>query len=211
MSCINVVGTALNELYRIFDILNEKYYEGKLSPPVITLQKARSNNLGHFTLGKVWRQKEHDEDENLARYEINLNPLYLNAPVEQIVGTLQHEMVHYANAFYGVKDCNGNVHNKKFKALAEEVGLIVEKGKSVGWGFTEPDDTLLKFIRDTIMPDEKAFDYFRGGDREEEKPPKNKTSFKYTCPGCDLVVRAKRDKRIVCGTCGCELEMEEDE
>lgn len=191
--------------------MNEKYFESKLSQPVITLQKSRSSNLGHFTLDKVWRQKDHEEDDSRANYEININPLHLNAPIENIVGTLQHEMVHYANNFYGVKDCCGNVHNKKFKALAEEVGLVVTKGGSVGWGYTEPDDTLIAFIRDTIKPDEKAFEYFRGGAENTVKPVRNKTTFKYLCPGCDLVVRAKPDKRIVCGNCGCELEMEEED
>ena len=49
---LNIIGEALDELYRVFNILNHDYYENKLPEPVITIQKARPNNLGHFTLGK---------------------------------------------------------------------------------------------------------------------------------------------------------------
>ena len=54
----NYIGIALEELYRIFDILNKEYFSEKLSFPMITIQKTkRSGNLGWFTLDKVWVDK----------------------------------------------------------------------------------------------------------------------------------------------------------
>lgn len=207
---MNIIGKAIDELYRYFQILNEKYYDGKLSEPVITIQKEKSNNLGHFTLDKVWRNRNEVENDELSRYEININPVNLNRPAEEIIGTLNHEMVHYANKASDIKDCNGQVHNKKFKELAERVGLICEKSKKYGWGFTTLSDEFRKYIEETIKPDAKVFEYFRNVEVKESKPREKKT-FKYICPECKLEVKAKKDKNIKCADCNVLLEIEEGE
>ena len=136
---MNVVGMALNELYRIFDILNRDKFDGSLSEPVITIQKTKGTTLGYFTVDKVWKNKgdsdkndglvAEDKEEN-AFYEINIDPRWFcTRTAADITETLLHEMVHYFNKVNDVKDCSGNVHNKKFKAAAESVGLVVERGK----------------------------------------------------------------------------------
>jgi predicted SprT family Zn-dependent metalloprotease len=204
---MNVIGEAIDELYRYFSILNKEYYDSKLPDPVITIQKTRPNNLGHFTLDKVWKEKNDTDNDELAKYEININPLNLNRTAQEIITTVHHEMVHYANRYIDVKDCNGQIHNKKFKAMAESVGLICEKGK-YGWGTTYPDDSLIKFINETIRPNEDVFRYFRSYVVKEKKTREKKT-FKYICPGCELVAKAERDKKIKCGTCEIDLVMED--
>lgn len=80
-------------------MINNKYYKGKLKEPVITIQKQRSNNLGHFTLNKIWRDKESLEDDDKAFYEININPVNLNRPVEEIIVTLNHDRRNWRNKF----------------------------------------------------------------------------------------------------------------
>ena len=200
----------MDELYRIFNTLNRDFYDEKLNPPVITIQKSKKNSLGYFTVDRVWRQKDREDDEARASYELNINPTYLNAPAADIVGTMQHEMVHYANLVSGIKDCSGNVHNKKFKELAERVGLIVTKGSSNGWGCTEVGDDFRKYIIDTVKPDDGAFMYFRREEAIEKAKPAKKI-FKYSCPHCDLEVKAKKGHKIICGDCKCELVMEDEE
>lgn len=206
---MNIIGNALNELYRIFNILNEKYYENKLPEPVITIQKSRANNLGHFTLDKVWKHTKDISDEKLAKYEININSLNLNRPVNEIVETLHHEMVHYANKIADVKDCNGQVHNKKFKQLADSVGLVCERTKKYGWGFTSPSEEFSLFIDEVVKPDEKAFEYFYHVTAKEEKKPRVKKTFEYECPKCKLKVKAAANKNIMCGDCKEIMTMEE--
>ena len=209
MRKINIIGNVINELYRCFEILNTDYFEGKLPAPMITIQKQRPNNLGHFTLGKVWKsQKEIDNDE-ISKYEININPVNLNRPVEEIVHTLQHEMVHYINTVNGVKDCNGQIHNKKFKEAAEKVGLFCEKSKQYGWGFTHSTEEFKEYVSDKIKPNSEVFEYFRVPGIPKEKKPINKSTFKYICPECELVVKAKPDKHIKCADCDRLMEMEE--
>jgi phosphopantetheinyl transferase (holo-ACP synthase) len=171
----NFVGIALDELYRIFDILNKNYFSNKLLYPMITIQKTKhAGNLGWFTLDKIWENKEATD----KRYEINICAEYLNQDIYTIVDTLQHEMVHYANKIAEIKDCNGQVHNKKFKTLAESVGLLVEKSKKYGYGHTSCSDEFKKFINDKIKPNTECFAYFRNLFIKEQKIAREKRTFK---------------------------------
>lgn len=200
----NIIADSTNEMYRWFDILNEKYFNNSLSRPVITIQKTRKNNLGHFTLDKVWTDIENEEG---MFYEINIASQSLNRDINEIVGTLLHECVHFWNRVNDIKDCSGNIHNKKFKKKAEEVGLIVTKGKSVGWGYTTNSDELNEFITNTIKPNKEVFQYYCSFPMKQKVA--NKTNFKYVCPGCGMKVRAKSGCSIMCGACQLELNMEE--
>jgi hypothetical protein len=110
-----------------------------------------------------------------------------------------------------IKDCSGNIHNKKFKKSAENVGLIVEKGKSVGWGYTSMSDELRDYMNEVVKPNEEAFEYFRsvpmklsgsGGERK-------KSVFKYICPDCGQEAKGKRDVIIKCGLCDVVMDMED--
>ena len=226
----NHVGRTLNELYRIFDKLNEKYYENKLEPPIITIQKAkRKGNLGWFTTSKMWQSKQNEDndidnefdefdiDDNTEnqesihrKYEINVCSEHLNSELEEIVGTLHHEMVHYLNATLGIKDCNGNKHNKKFKNAAEQLDLIVEKSKKCGYGHTTCNSRLQEFINEEIKPDETYFTFYRCEAESKEKKPRVKKVFKYTCPKCGEIVKAKPETIISCGKCEVEFEMESE-
>lgn len=202
----NYIGIALEELYRIFEILNKNYYEEKLETPMITIQKAkRSGNLGWFTFDKVWEKK----DGETQKYEINICPEYLNQDAHTIVDTLQHESVHYLNRTLGIKDCNGKVHNKKFKELAEKMGLIVTKSKQCGFGHTSCSDEFKKFIDEDIKPNMDAFSYFRSLPNKEPKPQREKKTFKYVCPECKKVVKAEPDMNVVCGQCEVEFVIED--
>ena len=219
---MNVIGNALDELYRIFHILNHDKFDDNLPEPVITIQKTRGLVLGHFSACKVWRNKQNVEEVNVEEnnsdensyYEINIDPRWFNVrSAEEVAETLLHEMCHYANKMAGIKDCNGNVHNKKFKALAERVGLIVEKGKGIGFGYTSLSDELKEYIMKEIKPNEEAFEYFRTSvvDVGGTKTPRKKNVFTYTCPNCGQTVKGKRDVSIKCGTCDVAMEMEDEE
>ena len=205
---MNVIGNALNELYRIFAILNAEQFGNALPEPVITIYKTKGNILGHFTVDKTWRDKNDVDNEENSYYEINIDPRWFakRTPVE-VVETLLHEMCHYRNKIAGIKDCNGNNHNKKFKVLAESVGLVVEKGSNVGWGYTSLSDYMRTYIEEVIRPDDKVFEYFRTGNADKEKKPKSKTMFKSVCPDCGQIAKGKADISI---RCGLIMAMEEE-
>lgn len=214
---MNVIGLALDELYRIFNIMNRDIFDDFLPEPVITLQPTKGRTLGHFTLDKVWRDKNNikddvitaDDSDEQSLYEINIDPrwFYERSAVD-IAETLLHEMVHYNNKMLGIKDCSGNSHNKKFKEAAESVGLVVMKEKGVGYGITSLSPEREDYINEKVKPNDSVFEYFRANVKKEEKRGKKKNIFKYTCPKCGMEAKGKRDLYIKCGNCNVNLEME---
>lgn len=217
---MNVIGIALEELYRIFNILNKDKFNGELPEPVITIQKTRGRTLGHFTLSKVWVDKNNESSDETSYYEINVDPRWFNTRTPaDVAETLLHEMCHYYNKMNDIKDCSQNVHNKKFKKSAENVGLVVEKGKSVGWGYTSMSDELKTYMDEIVKPNESAFEYFRAGavksgtgngEGDGEGKTRKKNTYKYICPSCGQEVKGKRDATIKCGVCDVVMEIEDD-
>lgn len=205
---MNELTSTTQELNRVFNLLNEKYFEGELETPIITLQRKRSNNLGHFTLSKIWKNKETED----CRYEININPINLDRPIVNICETLLHEACHMYAKMNEIKDCNGQNHNKRFKAIAEERDLVCEKHKSYGYGITHYTEAFNKFIQEEVKPDEECFKYFMAIPKVEdkEKKPTNKKIFKYICKECGQEIKAKMDAHVKCGLCNVEFEMEEE-
>jgi hypothetical protein len=122
-------------------------------------------------------------------------------------------MVHYYNKVNDIKDCSGNIHNKKFKSAAERVGLVVEKGKGVGYGYTSMSEALKAYVDEVVNPSEEAFEYFRSVPVKQSEGcgGRKKTMFKYTCPDCGAEVKGKRDMTIKCGICDVVMRMEDEE
>lgn len=214
---MNVIGKALDELYRIFNIMNDDIFDSTLPEPVITLQPTRGSTLGHFTLDKVWRDKNNikddvittDENDERSLYEINIDPrwFYERTAVD-IAEILLHEMVHYSNKLLDIKDCSGKSHNKKFKEAAESVGLVVMKGQGVGYGITSLSPERENYIQTKVEPNDAVFEYFRANVKKEEKKRKARNTFKYICPKCGIEAKGKIGLNIKCGECNVGLDME---
>ncbi|MEV6769919.1 hypothetical protein AB0N05_14960 [Nocardia sp. NPDC051030] len=62
----------------------------------------------------------------------------LTAGAPEVLGTLLHQAAHGIARARGVAESsdNGRYHNKKFKILAEEVGLVVARHQRFGWSLT---------------------------------------------------------------------------
>ena len=107
-----------------FDLLNDRLFEGKLERVIITLQSSRGS-YGHCSVAKIWNNGSIDN----SKREINLSVDYLSIDAFHFLGTVVHEMCHSFNLQRGIVDCNpsNQYHNKKFKTLAESVGLVVTK------------------------------------------------------------------------------------
>jgi len=84
-------------LNKIFDMLNAEYFECALSRPTITIQST-PRAYGHFTLNdNTWVSTIG------GSHEINVGAGTLSRPIENIVATLLHEMVHYYNYVNGIE------------------------------------------------------------------------------------------------------------
>lgn len=201
-----------------FDVLNDVYYGGSLPPIVITLQSSPRTN-GHFTCGKVWRI-----GVETRTHELNISVEHLDRPIENILASLNHELIHYFCSLNGIADTsqNGRYHNKNFKREAEARGLIISQGKYIGWSITEPSQGFIEVIRSHGI--EKPMDINRDGERyigvmglpggqsgvDGQNgvdgimlPKKTKCSTrKYICPGCGNSFRATKDINVMCLDCG---------
>ena len=108
-------------LENAYDILNDKYFESSLSKVVITVQSS-PKAYGHYTTYEAWT------DSNSGFKEINISAENLDRPIENIIATLIHEMVHHFCSIKGIQDCSrgGTYHNKRFREQAEKRGLKID-------------------------------------------------------------------------------------
>ena len=208
MTSYNRVAGYLN---KIFDLLNEEFFESALSRPTITIQST-PKAYGHFSLREdTWVSKLG------GTHEINIGAGTLARPIEEVVSTLLHEMVHYWNYEHGVQDCSrGNTyHNRRFKEAAESRSLTVEHSDKYGWSHTSPADELLEFVINNDLTDilinRNEFSGFQmtgtGTHSGTSIPttPKKSSSRKYVCPCCGMSVRATKIVNIGCLDCGAKM------
>jgi DNA-directed RNA polymerase subunit RPC12/RpoP len=205
----NYMGETLGEIYRIFKLLNTKYFNDKLADPIFTIQGTRKRILGWCEVEKEW--KPVNEENKEARREVTICSHHLKSDPLYIIETLQHELVHHYNLINDIRDCanNGYYHNKKFKTAAEKFGLICEeKTAKNGWGMTSPSEEFKKFIEEVAKPDKDKFEYFKPQIVKLAKV-REKKSWKYKCPTCGLEAKSIKDVDIVCKSCNQQLIIEE--
>lgn len=189
----------INELYRVFDLLNEKLFNKKLEIPVMLIQSRRKNILGTCSVNRIWANKNSKKAKK--NYEITLSAENLDRPIEEIVATLLHEMIHLHCSLNNIKDTSNNhvYHNKKFKEEAEKYGLIISYAQTIGWSVTILKDETKKLIA-TFKINEKLFEYYRDVHQllrvAKEKNKRNK----YKCP-CDITITSSKELNIICGIC----------
>lgn len=196
-------------LEKIFRSLNARYFDGMLEEPIITIQST-PRAYGHVTTAKAWRKANGD-----TRHELNIGAGTLDRPIENVVATVLHEMVHLWNLQNGIQDCSrgGTYHNKKFRDAATERDLRISYDSRIGWSVTEPGDGLIEFILDQGWTDihmgrQEGFSWrVTGGSSGTATtagtaPKKTSSSRKLVCPCCGNSVRAtKAGINILCGDC----------
>ena len=125
-------------LNKLFDLLNQHFFENELARPTITIQST-PRAYGHFSLrDDAWVSTLG------ATHEINIGAGTLARPIEAICATLLHEMCHYYAHVHSIQDTSRGYtyHNKRFKQIAESHGLIVEHDPKYGWTITHPSEEL---------------------------------------------------------------------
>ncbi len=196
-------------LNKVFKLINSEYFDNELEMPTITIQST-VGAYGHVTTSKVWKI-----ESGKASYELNIGADYLDRPIENIVATLIHEGCHLYAMQNGIKDTSnrGVYHNKRFKALAEDRGLIIEKHSRYGWTITTPSEATINFCIDNDLQEVLITRHtgitFTGvgtgknGNGTPVKPtaPKKGNSIKWICPCCGAIVRSTKILNIVCGDC----------
>lgn len=199
-----------------FEVLNGVYFDNELPPVVITIMSS-PKTYGHFTVGKVWKA----EDSHLN--EINISAEHLDRPIENVIATLQHELLHFYCQLHGIADTSqsGRYHNKNFKREAEARGLVISYAKYIGYSVTEPSPEFIAVLQNNEI--EKPLEINRdglvgctgiggngsgdgggegGADGDGGRTGKRKTSTrKYQCPRCGNSFRATKEINVLCLDC----------
>lgn len=198
-------------LEKLFRGLNGRFYNNALPDPVIQIIPDMKS-FGHIEVSPRWIG-----EDGKKRYELNVSGFHLDRPIENVCSTLLHEMAHLYALENGIQDTsrNGYYHNKRFKEIAENHGIIVTHVDGIGWSHTEPSEDLLSWLLETGYTDVEFF---------KEKPllfkygfgssitidtdngtvsvaPKSSTR-KYQCPHCKNSFRATKDINVLCIDCG---------
>ena len=210
-----MLSTDAKRLEDAYEKFNDYYFESTLPNVMITIQSSRGA-YGHCTTQKVWASGEE------RYYELNLGAEYLDRPIENVLATLMHEMVHIYCMENGIKDTSnlGRYHNKRFKQEAEKRGLIISKHDYIGWSVTHPSPQFISVIKQMGLdaPCENCRvgeKYIIGGNDDDSDnttitvgPDNNKprikkpsSTRKYLCPFCGISVRATKDVNIICADC----------
>ena len=209
MKELTTYNRTVQYLNKVFKLINSEYFDNELEMPTITIQST-VGAYGYVTTSKVWKTETGKES-----YELNIGADYLARPIENIVATLIHEGCHLYAMQNGIKDTNNNgiYHNGRFKKLAEERGLDVERHNKYGWTITHPTDETIRFCIDNDLPEimvtrNTALTFVgigtgKNGDGLPVKPvtPKKGNSIKWICPCCGAIVRSTKILNIKCGDC----------
>lgn len=179
-----------------FDKLNERFFDNELPRPMVTIQST-PKAYGHFTMYDAWVGDE-------GKKEINLGAETLNRPIDNVIATLVHEMVHYYCFIRGIKDTSnaGRYHNKRFKAEAESRGLSISYAERIGWSVTEPDEVLKGFVHSNGWSN---ITFARNTPTKAAGKKKNPLR-KYICPCCEAFVYATKPVTIRCEECDQLME-----
>lgn len=210
MKAITKMSRLTGQLEKAFRMLNTDFFENQLPTPVITVTPT-AKSFAHYTPWDSW------ETKGEGQREINISSAYLERPIENVIASLLHEMVHmYNDCITHVQDCsrNNTYHNGVFKREAEKRGLIITRSDRYGWSHTEPSDELILWIcehdeiRDIELSRTEPTMTFIGthsnnggtttttiGKRTRSK------SIKYICPCCGNSVKATKEVRIACLDC----------
>jgi hypothetical protein len=194
------IQPAIAELERLYGALAPRY--GNLAdrhhPRIVIQTRGRKRYaLGWFARNR-WQDSRAEEVTTI--HEITVTAESLALPAGEIVRTLTHEMTHCSCHYGGVQDVgkDGRYHNRKFKAAAEAVGLVVEKDHRIGWSNTSLGPELVKFVSGLNVKDE-VFAVFRVAEPERPKQP---TKMKKWVCACPIIARCAVDLPWVCPRCG---------
>jgi hypothetical protein len=101
---------------------------------------------GHYAAGR-WRHRDSTE----VAHEVFVSGELLGHEARDVMATLLHEAAHAIAYERKVQDTSrgGRYHNARYRALATELGLIVDQAGAIGWSKTSlPDETAARYRRE---------------------------------------------------------------
>jgi hypothetical protein len=166
-------------------------------PDVVIALAGSRRKRGHYSHNR-WTQNGADVAELFLAGE------HLRAGAIEVLATLLHEGAHGLASARQIQDTSrdGRYHNRRYRTLAEEIGLHVQQAGTRGWTDTTITPTTIDAYTTTLGRLEKALDLWRKGD-PPAKPPA-RTLMLAICP-CERRIRVApntfQQGPITCGLC----------
>ncbi|MBB4267907.1 sprT domain-containing protein [Roseospira visakhapatnamensis] len=205
-------------LQTAFDHLNTHLFGGDLPNALVTLTR-RGRSPGCFRAGSFERA------DGVVADEITMTPArFRDRPPAEPLAQLAHDMVHLWQRAFGTPG-RGGYHNREWAAKMVSIGLQPTAtsepgGKATGermgqmlipgGAFADAVAALLDMgftipwaAREKALP--RAGE---GADDDEPAVPKSGRWFKYVCPACGAIARAKHGASLVCGDDYVVMDME---
>ena len=157
--------------------------------------------LGHFA-PKAW-------DSKGAMHEVAISGEVLQQGAEGVLETLLHEMAHNLAAARDIKDTSrqGRFHNKRFKVLAEELGLIIpESSGAIGWSNTRLTDATKKQYQPQLAELRKALKLYRLPAPAKTAKPKTTVKIECGCRSVTVPISFFEKGALTCEECGEKFE-----
>ena len=138
----------------------------ELPTAVIVTGSGADGRRSGLRLGQFAARRWRHYPEGGALPEIFVGGEGLERDARGVLATLLHEAAHALADVRGVKDTSrqGRYHNRRFKLLAEELGLIVTQVPVIGWSATSLADATAERYRDTLAALEHALTLQRRGE-----------------------------------------------
>jgi hypothetical protein len=171
--------------------------------------------LGAGSGGRQALRYGHFHDGTWQRGEARLPELFVGGeglergPVP-VLGTLLHEAAHGLAAARGVQDTSrqGRYHNERFRQLAGELGIDVEKDASIGWSVTTVPAATAAVYRVQVDQLAAAMVVFRHPNGSGSGRAGSNNGVAARCP-CGRRIRVAETvleiAPITCGSCGGEF------
>ena len=205
------LSITLNELHKLFDNLNQEFFQNELPECIITVQaKGNTGAYGWFTPSKVWNV----DKEN--KHEINITAESLRHEYIDIANTMLHEMIHLYCNTNNIKDVSrGNsYHNSRFKEESIKHGFYYEENsydKKYGWTDSKLTEESIDKIN-KFKINKKALRRINRTEIEASTDTsvaaKKSNIIKWTCGCGDIIRSSKADINAICGKCYTPFKMQ---
>jgi hypothetical protein len=196
------IVTALNNTLRSIRERNPELPNVVLVVGASGRKSVHTLTLGHFA-PKSWEQTaKHDKGET---HEIAISGEVLQRGGEGVLETLLHECAHLLAETREIKDTSrqGRFHNKRFKALAEEVGLVIpESSASIGWSTSHLTEQTRTTYKAELSALTKVLKLYRLPSKAKEAKPKTTVKIECECRSVTVPIKFIEKGEILCEECG---------
>lgn len=187
------------EFTKIFNALNEQYFESKLFTPLFRLGNRFSISNGSIDDSTVVIAGQ----DSVFNMIINMN--ILDKPINEIASIICHNMIRYYEIVFSeqiesLTSNRGIYHNKNFKYFAEKCDLNCKRSNKYGWNITSPTSKFNEFCK------KNNFKKTWKGVYSSTKFKAKSSTMTFACNcGRHKSVRVTSDPNLICGECNTKL------